>query len=321
MKKKQHLEDTEARNHDLLAENSQLRDKNRELEEKVRQLETQLRQNQVARNSAQKRMIVPALFSIVGIVGILAYPPGQLSGPSGISISRATDLSFPSASPIGRKLMAVNEMESDLNDFWLDDVLHDLRKNKGFTSILKLVQNGPIDLRRMVQRKLYEEFKISFRELRKSYPLKYQRRNNGLPIGIEGEKHRMRPSSPSVPAPKLQNQMCEPKVNGKEIHRMFKNWKNAHDGHPTEPDPPTDTHWANVGNNTDARNETGLIHGSRTVSWTQADLLRSLGPSLKNNSYYLVSSAPLPIIAPLKQDNTSNPRITFGSFFLFLATC
>jgi len=39
--------------------------------------------------------------------------------------------------------------------------------------------------------------------------------------------------------------------------------------------------------------------------------LRSLGPSLMNNSYYLVSSAPLPIIAPIKQDNTSNPRITF----------
>lgn len=244
-----------------------------------------------------------ALFSLA-FIGFLTYPQIPLSNNSVI-----TEVSFPQFSsradgisrrPTGRKLMSVNEMSSigSSDDFWIvDDVLRDLRNNNAFTYILKLVQNGPIEIRRMVQRKIYEEFKISFRELRRSYPLKFQRS-----IGIESDWSRAtaRPQR----APKLENQMCEPKVNGKEIHRMFDSWRSKI--------PDDQVAKQTVKNDTVLNNETALIHGSRNTLWTQADLLNSLGPSLKNNSYYVVSHAHLPIIAPMKQDNTSNPKITFG---------
>jgi hypothetical protein len=306
-RKKRHLEETELRNKDLANENTRLRKKNKDLEEQIRKLQNELERATAMRSVGNRRIVVSstALLSIA-IVGFLTYPQIPLHNVYKRDVP-TTQLSFPS--PTGRKLMSVNEMtytdltENDLTDFWLDDVLHELRNNKGFTQILKLVQNGPIDIRRTVQRKLYEEFKISFRELRRSYPLKFPR-SRGPPIGIESAQDRStgRPRLPPK-SPKLENQMCEPKVDGKEIHRMFDSWRSA-------PTP------SKTVENLTASNETGLIPGNPTPPtpemWTQAELLRSLGPSLKNNSYYVVSHTHLPIIAPMMQDNTSNPKMTFG---------
>jgi hypothetical protein len=109
-----------------------------------------------------------------------------------------------------------------------------------------------------------------------------------------------------------QNQMCEPKnkVNGKEIVKMFNNWKN------NEEEP----RQINQTIEKDGRNETGLIPGTRKdFGWTHSDLLHSLESIMTNNSYYIVSNTHLPIISPLKPDNTSNPKITFGKSYFYSA--
>ena len=62
------------------------------------------------------------------------------------------------------------------------------------------------------------------------------------------------------------------------------------------------------------RTETALVRGSRKRDWTHAEVLNSLGPLFNNNSYYMVSHTVIPIIAPINQDNQSNPKITFGKF-------
>jgi hypothetical protein len=153
-------------------ENNHLKIRNRELEENVRALQLKIaRISQGVNHMSAKRVLIPttALLS-VAVLGFLSFP--SLSPYD----KGVTDIvSFPEFhSPIGRKLMSVSEMDSPeflpenyrTTEFWLDDVLQDLRRNDGFTAVLKLVQNGPIEMRKMIQRKLYEEFKISFRELR-----------------------------------------------------------------------------------------------------------------------------------------------------------
>ena len=78
-------------------------------------------------------------------------------------IQSSTDLSLPDGTTHhGRKLMSYQE-EKALStamaaDYWLDDVLKDVRNNNGLLQILNLAADGPVDIQVLVLILAYPRF-------------------------------------------------------------------------------------------------------------------------------------------------------------------
>ena len=91
-----------------------------------------------------------ALLSIT-VLGLLTMPNMNRFDP----IQSSTDLSLPDGTTHhGRKLMSYQE-EKALStamaaDYWLDDVLKDVRNNHGLLQILNLAADGPVDIQVLV---------------------------------------------------------------------------------------------------------------------------------------------------------------------------
>ena len=190
-----------------------------------------------------------------------------------------------------------NEVGSPRADFWLDDVLTNLRANDDLNQMLKLAADGPNNIQRVIKRKLYEEFGIKVSRI---IPALRNRRVNDIPKLPARAQSRRSQTLPQ--APKLLNQKCDRVSNGNKLHKVLGDWKMPKKLVKDQKSEP--------------QNETGLIRPRS--AWQESDLLSSLSSTFKNDSYYLVSLHPLQFIVPPNLNNTnSGPKMTLGRIFTY----
>jgi len=302
-RKKQHLEDTEKMNKQLKQENEILKQRNAELMKRISFLELELSKANSWKKDQTKRLGLTggALLSIT-VLGLLAMPSMNRFDP----IQSSTDLSLPDGTiHHGRKLMSYQE-EKALStamaaDYWLDDVLKDVRNNNGLIQILNLASDGPVDIQRTIRRKLYEEFGIKVGRIPDTRRGKlYRDVYQAVPRGLPDTPSNRRNSVPQPP-PRLLNQMCNKVSDGNKLHKVLGDWKMPKDLHQD----------SREGQEDSIQNETQLIRAGDI--WKESDLLNSISYNIKNDSYYIVSLHPLQFIVPPNLNNTKSntgPKMT-----------
>ena len=142
--------------------------------EKIRLLQAQIG---TTNNSPPKRKRIMASTACLSIVFGLVFMTMPYAPESSGNISPVGGMENVHR---GRRLFETNEVANE-SQFWLDDLVSDLRENHGnsiskFVFLIKLAFNelmyrahfGSADVKKLVQRKLYEEFKISISPRRMS---------------------------------------------------------------------------------------------------------------------------------------------------------
>lgn len=283
-RKKRHLEDTECKNTVLVRENEQLKKINKELMDKIRILQSQAAQPRVQGPPRKKRLLAStACLSIVfGLVFMtLPYAPKGPKGPTGMENVHNS-----------RKLFMTDEV-ANTSEFWLDDLVNELRDNHAFNELMYRAHFGQAEIKKVVQRKLYEEFKIIISTRRMSAG----RYRGKLELDSRTALRSPKQKSSSKTQKNQNGPICPPSQNKNAIHQTFSSWRTSqHD-------------FVNLGENNST--ETGLVRIAPSRSWTHAELMESLSQSLKNDSYYVLSNMHLPIWAPARMDNTAYPKMTF----------
>jgi len=123
-RKKRYLEDTEARNLILVKENEQLKRINKELMDKIRILQSDL--GAKGHQSQPKRKRIMASTACLSIVFGLVFMtmPYNADMNSNVSPTGMEDVHR------GRRLFTTNDVANE-SQFWLDDLVTDLRENHG----------------------------------------------------------------------------------------------------------------------------------------------------------------------------------------------
>jgi len=302
-RKKQHLEDTEKMNKQLKQENEMLKQRNAELMKRISFLETELSKvNSWKKDQTKKIGLTGGALLSITVLGLLTMPNMNRFDP----IQSSTDLSLPDGTTHhGRKLMSYQE-EKALStamaaDYWLDDVLKDVRNNNGLLQILNLAADGPVDIQRTIRRKLYEEFGIKVGRIPDTRRGKlYRDAYQAVPRGLPDTPSKRRNSVPQPP-PRLLNQMCNKVSDGNKLHKVLGDWKMPKDLHQD----------SREGQEDSIQNETQLIRAGDI--WKEKDLLESISYNIKNDSYYIVSLHPLQFIVPPNLNNTKSntgPKMT-----------
>jgi len=280
-RKKRYLEDTEARNLNLVKENEQLKRINKELMDKIRILQSDL--GAKGHQSQPKRKRIMASTACLSIVFGLVFMtmPYNADMNSNVSPTGMEDVHR------GRRLFTTNDVANE-SQFWLDDLVTDLRENHAFNELMYRAHFGSADVKKLVQRKLYEEFKISVSPRR----LQPSRFKGKLAIDSRTALKKSAKSSPNV-------QMCPnaPTQKMSEIHQSFKMWR-------TESEDIN-----NIGEYNST--ETGLVRVAPSKFWTHSELMESLSHTWRNDTYYVLSNSPLPIVAPAQMENENSARMTF----------
>ncbi|CAG5091691.1 Oidioi.mRNA.OKI2018_I69.PAR.g13200.t1.cds [Oikopleura dioica] len=280
-RKKRHLEETETRNKILIKENEQLKKINKELMEKIRLLQAQIG---TTNNSPPKRKRIMASTACLSIVFGLVFMTMPYAPESSGNISPVGGMENVHR---GRRLFETNEVANE-SQFWLDDLVSDLRENHAFNELMYRAHFGSADVKKLVQRKLYEEFKISISPRRMS-PSRFRGK-----LAIDSRTALKKSSKSS-------SQMCPNAASAQnlnEIHKSFKLWR-------TESEDIN-----NIGEYNST--ETGLVRIAPSKFWTHAELMESLSQiAFRNDTYYVLSNSPLPILAPVQMDNKLSPRMTF----------
>jgi len=282
-RKKRYLEDTETRNLLLVKENEQLKRINKELMEKIRTLQSELGEKNGPKPKRKRIMASTACLSIVFGLVFMTMPynadMNRNVSPTGMDVQNVHNRG---------RLFTTNDVANE-SQFWLDDLVSDLRENHAFNELMYRAHFGSADVKKLVQRKLYEEFKISVSP-RRLQPSRFRGK-----LAIDSRtalKKSATKSSPNV-------QMCPnaPTQKMSEIHQSFKMWR-------TESEDIN-----NIGEYNST--ETGLVRVAPSKFWTHSELMESLSPTLRNDTYYVLSNSPLPIVAPAQMDDLNSARMTF----------